>query len=53
AHARTARLMKTEARISREAWVQSLDASDTARSYVVALLYTLLSITGNSRLVRI
>ncbi|GJT62675.1 hypothetical protein Tco_1006208 [Tanacetum coccineum] len=32
AHARTARLMKTEARLSHEAWVQSMDASDTARS---------------------
>nr|GEV73922.1 hypothetical protein [Tanacetum cinerariifolium] len=30
AHARTARLMESEARISREAWVQSMDASDMA-----------------------
>ncbi|GKC40551.1 hypothetical protein Tco_1052935, partial [Tanacetum coccineum] len=30
AHARTARLMETEARLSHEAWVQSMDASDTA-----------------------
>ncbi|GJU03332.1 hypothetical protein Tco_1113670 [Tanacetum coccineum] len=30
AHARTARLMESEARISCEAWVQSMDASDTA-----------------------
>ncbi|GKE54535.1 hypothetical protein Tco_1489691 [Tanacetum coccineum] len=30
AHARTARLMESEARLSREAWVQSMDASDTA-----------------------
>ncbi|GKC62671.1 hypothetical protein Tco_1095269, partial [Tanacetum coccineum] len=37
AHARTARLMETEARLSREAWVQSMDASDTARSEVTAL----------------
>ncbi|GJW30905.1 hypothetical protein Tco_0047780 [Tanacetum coccineum] len=37
AHARTARLMETEARLSREAWVQSMDASDTARSEVRAL----------------
>nr|GEU59831.1 putative reverse transcriptase domain-containing protein [Tanacetum cinerariifolium] len=29
-HPRTARLMKSEARLSREAWVQSMDASDTA-----------------------
>ncbi|GJS73063.1 putative reverse transcriptase domain-containing protein [Tanacetum coccineum] len=32
AHARTTRLMESEARASREAWVQSMDASDTARS---------------------
>ncbi|GJT97889.1 ribonuclease H-like domain-containing protein [Tanacetum coccineum] len=32
AHARTARLMETEARLSREAWVQSMDASDIACS---------------------
>ncbi|GJZ83410.1 hypothetical protein Tco_0648583 [Tanacetum coccineum] len=32
AHARTARIMETEARLSREAWVQSMDASDTACS---------------------
>ncbi|GKC88725.1 hypothetical protein Tco_1149374 [Tanacetum coccineum] len=32
AHARTARLMETEARLSCEAWVQSMDASDTTRS---------------------
>ncbi|GJR01964.1 hypothetical protein Tco_0524948, partial [Tanacetum coccineum] len=31
-HARTARLMESEARLSCEAWVQSMDASDTARS---------------------
>ncbi|GJZ22869.1 hypothetical protein Tco_0559908 [Tanacetum coccineum] len=31
-HARTTRLMKSEARASREAWVQSMDASDTTRS---------------------
>nr|GFB71245.1 hypothetical protein [Tanacetum cinerariifolium] len=36
-HARTARLMKTEARLSRQAWVQSMDASDTARAEVAAL----------------
>ncbi|GKG36145.1 hypothetical protein Tco_0443823, partial [Tanacetum coccineum] len=28
-HARTARLIESEARASREAWVQSMDASDT------------------------
>ncbi|GJT06680.1 hypothetical protein Tco_0841142 [Tanacetum coccineum] len=32
AHARTARLMETEARMSREAWGQSMDASDLARA---------------------
>ncbi|GKF77625.1 hypothetical protein Tco_0230095, partial [Tanacetum coccineum] len=32
AQARTARLMKTEARLSFKAWVQSMDARDTARS---------------------
>ncbi|GKE61266.1 hypothetical protein Tco_1511633, partial [Tanacetum coccineum] len=37
AHAHIARLMETEARLSREAWVQSMDASDTARSEVTAL----------------
>ncbi|GKE87635.1 hypothetical protein Tco_1565110, partial [Tanacetum coccineum] len=31
-HARTTRLMESEARASREAWVQSMDASDIARS---------------------
>ncbi|GKB88865.1 hypothetical protein Tco_0961137 [Tanacetum coccineum] len=31
AHAHTTRLMETEAKLSREAWVQSMDASDTAR----------------------
>ncbi|GJW19596.1 hypothetical protein Tco_0027032 [Tanacetum coccineum] len=37
AHARTARLMETEARLSREAWVQSMGASDSAHSEVRAL----------------
>ncbi|GJT34444.1 hypothetical protein Tco_0924863 [Tanacetum coccineum] len=36
-HARTTRLMEGEARASREAWVQSMDASDTTRSEVRAL----------------
>ncbi|GKC15172.1 hypothetical protein Tco_1011954 [Tanacetum coccineum] len=31
-HVRTARLMESEARASRESWVQSMDASDTTRS---------------------
>ncbi|GJS09339.1 putative reverse transcriptase domain-containing protein [Tanacetum coccineum] len=37
AHARTARLMETKARLSREAWVQSMDASDTTRFKVTEL----------------
>ncbi|GKF42771.1 hypothetical protein Tco_0126113 [Tanacetum coccineum] len=37
AHARTTRLMETEAKLSCEACVQSMDASDTARSEVRAL----------------
>ncbi|GKD04744.1 hypothetical protein Tco_1179718 [Tanacetum coccineum] len=37
AHARTARLMETETRLSCEAWVQSMDASDTTSSEVRAL----------------
>ncbi|GJR97440.1 hypothetical protein Tco_0269614 [Tanacetum coccineum] len=32
AHARTARLMETEARMSREAWGRSMDVSDLART---------------------
>ncbi|GKB62002.1 hypothetical protein Tco_0918188, partial [Tanacetum coccineum] len=36
-HARTSRLMETEARISRKAWVQSMDASDITRFEVRAL----------------
>ncbi|GJS63888.1 hypothetical protein Tco_0678452 [Tanacetum coccineum] len=43
AHARTARLMETKAKLSREAWVQSIDASDTARSEVRALRTTVLA----------
>nr|GEU30141.1 putative reverse transcriptase domain-containing protein [Tanacetum cinerariifolium] len=31
-HAWTSRLMETEARLSRQAWVQSMDASDTTRA---------------------
>ncbi|GKD52018.1 hypothetical protein Tco_1280994 [Tanacetum coccineum] len=42
-HAHTARLMETEAKLSREAWVQSMDASDTARSKVKALRTTVLA----------
>ncbi|GJV31513.1 hypothetical protein Tco_1391913 [Tanacetum coccineum] len=43
AHARTARLMESEARLSRVAWVQLMDASDTARSEVRALQTTVLA----------
>ncbi|GJV54042.1 hypothetical protein Tco_1449783 [Tanacetum coccineum] len=42
-HARTARLMDSEARASREAWVQSIDASDTVRSKVNPLWNTVLA----------
>ncbi|GKF72333.1 hypothetical protein Tco_0208447, partial [Tanacetum coccineum] len=35
AHARTARLMEIEARMSREAWGRSMDASDLARAETV------------------
>ncbi|GKA06742.1 putative reverse transcriptase domain-containing protein [Tanacetum coccineum] len=38
AHARTARLMEAEARMSREAWGRSMDASDLARAEELALL---------------
>ncbi|GJS76517.1 hypothetical protein Tco_0726398 [Tanacetum coccineum] len=44
-HARTARLMESEARASRGAWVQSMDASDTARYEVRALRTTVLEQT--------
>ncbi|GJR07579.1 hypothetical protein Tco_0790231 [Tanacetum coccineum] len=37
AHARTARLMETEARMSREAWGRSMDVSDLARAEVMSL----------------
>ncbi|GJU06847.1 hypothetical protein Tco_1123277 [Tanacetum coccineum] len=42
-HARTARLMESETRASHEAWVQLMDASDTARSEVSALRTTVLA----------
>ncbi|GJW57540.1 hypothetical protein Tco_0104271 [Tanacetum coccineum] len=42
-HALTARLMEGEAKASREAWVQSMDASDMAHSEVRALRTTVLS----------
>ncbi|GJY71678.1 putative reverse transcriptase domain-containing protein [Tanacetum coccineum] len=41
--ARTARLMKSEARAACEAWVQSMDANDTTRSEVRALRITVLA----------
>ncbi|GKE90412.1 hypothetical protein Tco_1567887 [Tanacetum coccineum] len=41
-YAYTALLMKREARLSREAWGRSMDASDTARSEVRALRTTML-----------
>ncbi|GKE96520.1 hypothetical protein Tco_1581375 [Tanacetum coccineum] len=37
AHAHTARLMETEARMSKEAWGRSMDASDLARAKVMLL----------------
>ncbi|GJX99203.1 hypothetical protein Tco_0356222 [Tanacetum coccineum] len=43
AHARTARLMETEAKMSREAWVRSMDASDLARAEVLSLHTTVLA----------
>ncbi|GKE56413.1 hypothetical protein Tco_1495598, partial [Tanacetum coccineum] len=42
-HARTARLMETEARMSREAWGRSMDASDLARAEVMSLCTTVLA----------
>ncbi|GKB16909.1 hypothetical protein Tco_0850832 [Tanacetum coccineum] len=43
AHARTARLMETKARISKEAWGRSMDASDLARVEVMSLCTTVLA----------
>ncbi|GJY40551.1 hypothetical protein Tco_0427821 [Tanacetum coccineum] len=43
AHARTARFMKSEARLSREPCVHSMDTSDTARYEVRALRTTVLA----------
>nr|GFB83470.1 hypothetical protein [Tanacetum cinerariifolium] len=42
AHAYTRHLMKTEARLSREAWVRSTDASDLVRGEVMLLRTTVL-----------
>ncbi|GJS26349.1 hypothetical protein Tco_0486969 [Tanacetum coccineum] len=43
AHARTARLMETEARMSREAWGRSMDVSDLACAEVMSLRTTVLA----------
>ncbi|GJX08752.1 hypothetical protein Tco_0196684, partial [Tanacetum coccineum] len=43
AHARTTRLIESDARLSHKAWVQSMDASDTAHSKVRALRTTVLA----------
>ncbi|GKE72056.1 hypothetical protein Tco_1534097 [Tanacetum coccineum] len=42
AHARIARLMKAKARMSREAWGRSMDASDLAHAEVISLRTTIL-----------
>ncbi|GJY27334.1 hypothetical protein Tco_0402060 [Tanacetum coccineum] len=43
AHACTARLMETEARLSREAWGRSMDVSDLVRAKVMSLHTTVLA----------
>ncbi|GKF49751.1 hypothetical protein Tco_0143002, partial [Tanacetum coccineum] len=43
AHARTARLIETEAMMSREAWGRSMDASDLTRAEVMLLRTTVLA----------
>ncbi|GKE18465.1 hypothetical protein Tco_1426042, partial [Tanacetum coccineum] len=43
AHAHTARLMETEARMSRKAWGRSMDANDLARVEVMSLRTTVLA----------
>ncbi|GJT47785.1 hypothetical protein Tco_0973942 [Tanacetum coccineum] len=48
-HARTARLIKSKARASREAWVQSMDASDTTHSKVRALWTTMGALQSQQR----
>nr|GFB71946.1 hypothetical protein [Tanacetum cinerariifolium] len=42
AHAYTRHLMKTEARLSREAWLRSTDASDLVRGEIMSLRTTIL-----------
>nr|GEV88763.1 putative reverse transcriptase domain-containing protein [Tanacetum cinerariifolium] len=49
AHAYTRHLMETEARLSREAWVRSMDASDLARGEVMSLHTTVLGQTTDIR----
>ncbi|GJT34566.1 hypothetical protein Tco_0924985, partial [Tanacetum coccineum] len=43
AHARTARLMETGARMSQEAWGRSMDASDLTHAEVMSLHITVLA----------
>ncbi|GJT06106.1 hypothetical protein Tco_0840568 [Tanacetum coccineum] len=43
AHAHTARLMETKARMSREVWGRSMDASDLACAEVMSLRTTMLA----------
>nr|GEW67881.1 putative reverse transcriptase domain-containing protein [Tanacetum cinerariifolium] len=43
AHAHTTRLIESEAKLSRETWVQSMDASDTTRGEVMSLRTTVLA----------
>ncbi|GKA08640.1 hypothetical protein Tco_0687971 [Tanacetum coccineum] len=43
AHARTAKLMDSKARMSREAWGRSMDASDLARAEVMSIHTTVLA----------
>nr|GEV97167.1 reverse transcriptase domain-containing protein [Tanacetum cinerariifolium] len=49
AHAYIRHLMETEARFSREAWVQSVDVSDLARGEVMSLRTTILGQTTEIR----
>nr|GEU44740.1 putative reverse transcriptase domain-containing protein [Tanacetum cinerariifolium] len=49
AHAYTRFLMETEARLSRDAWVRSMDASDLARGEVMSLRTTVLGQTTEIR----
>nr|GEW83239.1 hypothetical protein [Tanacetum cinerariifolium] len=49
AHVYTRYLMETEARLSREAWVRSMDASDLARGEVMSLCTTVLGQMTNIR----